>query len=120
MKTFAFVAVSLLVGIGLGLAATRREFSKERLPTQAYLKETQTSAKPLGQDSKLEIEGGSTYNFGQMDRHAKGEHTFVIRNVGSTPIGLKQGQTTCKCTISEMKDGELKPGDSIPIKLMWT
>jgi hypothetical protein len=119
MKTFAFVAVSLLVGIGLGLVATQREFAKERLPTKAYLKASATNLKPGGQDSQLEIEGGSTYDFGQMDRHAKGEHTFVIRNTGNTPIGLRQGQTTCKCTISEMKDGELQPGDSIPIKLTW-
>jgi hypothetical protein len=120
MKSLILIAVSLLVGVGLGFFVTSREFSAERLPTEQFLQATSASVAPAGAGARLEIVGGSTYNFGQMDRHAKGEHEFVIRNVGDVPIGLKQGQTTCKCTMSEMKDGDLKPGESIPVKLNWT
>ncbi len=120
MKSLALVAVCLVVGIGLGLAATRQEFSGEQLPTETYRSVTPVKSAAPSQERKLVIVGGSAFNFGEMDRHATGEHTFLFRNDGLTPIGLKQGQTTCKCTMSEMKDGELNPGQSMPIKLSWT
>jgi hypothetical protein len=118
MKIIAFVVASLAVGIGLGLAATRREFSAELLPTTA-LREAKAPAAG-SPNAKLVIVGGMAHNFGEMDRHAEGEHEFVFKNEGTTPIGLRKGQTTCKCTMSEMKDGELQPGESMPIKLTWT
>ncbi|WP_254507082.1 DUF1573 domain-containing protein [Anatilimnocola floriformis] len=115
MKTFALIALSLIVGIGIGLAATRREFAHDQLPTATERKEVTDN-----NGAKLVIEGGTAYNFKEMDRHAEGEHEFIFRNEGTTPIGLKKGQTTCKCTMSEMKDGDLQPGESVPIKLTWT
>jgi hypothetical protein len=118
MKIIAFVAASFALGIGLGLAATRREFSAEYLPTAA-LREAKSVDITTAKDARLLIVGGAAYNFGEMDRHAEGEHEFVFKNEGSTPIGLRKGQTTCKCTMSEMKDGELLPGESMPIKLTW-
>jgi hypothetical protein len=118
MRIAAFVVASFAVGIGLGLAATRREFSAEQLPTTALRQAKSITSSQQG--GKLVIVGGAAYNFGEMDRHAEGEHEFVFKNEGTTPIGLRKGQTTCKCTMSEMKDGELLPGQSLPIKLTWT
>jgi hypothetical protein len=119
MKYIALVAVWFVVGIGLGVASTSREFAGEQLPTQAFLAAPAVANSPATAGAKLVIEGGTTYNFHEMDRHAKGEHEFVFRNAGTTPIGLQKGQTTCKCTMAEMKDGELLPGESIGIKLSW-
>lgn len=117
MKSLALVAVCFIIGIGIGIASTRQEFAGEKLPTQQYL----APAKPAqASDARLVIVGGAAHNFGEMDRHAEGEHVFVFRNEGKSPIGLKKGQTTCKCTMSEMKDGQLKPGESLPITLTWT
>lgn len=119
MKALALVAVCFLVGIGLGVVATSREFAGEQLPTQVFVAAANTSTNSADFGGKLVIEGGATYNFGEMDRHAKGTHEFVFRNTGTAPIGLKKGQTTCKCTMNEMEDSELKPGESIAIKLSW-
>ena len=119
MKAVALVAVCFLIGIGLGVFATSREFAGEQLPTQGFVAASNTSATSPDVGGKLVIEGGATYNFGEMDRHAKGMHEFVFRNTGTAPIGLKKGQTTCKCTMNEMEDSELKPGESIAIKLSW-
>lgn len=120
MKNAVFVIVSLLVGVGLGIAATRQEFSKQELPTEQYLKQASNVDQAENIGPKVTVVGGSTFDFGQMDRHAAGEHTFVLRNDGNRPLALEKGQTTCKCTMSEMKDGELRPGESIPIHLTWT
>lgn len=122
MKIVALVALCFAAGIGLGLMATQREFAQERLPTKALVTKTSTNAPSAAKDGeqKLVIVGGAAYNFGEMDRHAEMEHEFIFRNEGKEAIGLTKGQTTCKCTMSEMKDGQLKPGESMPIKLTWT
>jgi hypothetical protein len=121
MKIVVLVLICLSAGIGLGLLSTQREFAEERLPTEGLLTATSANAQSstFAQGQKLVIVGGAAYNFGEMDRHAEGEHEFVFRNEGKAPIGLRKGQTTCKCTMSEMKDGELQPGESMPIKLTW-
>jgi hypothetical protein len=120
MKNLVLVIGSLLLGVGLGMAATRREFSKEELPTEQFLAAIRSGVSNEYAGPKVVVVDGSTFDFGKMDRHAEGEHVFVIRNDGNRPLTLEKGQTTCKCTMSEMKDGELQPGESIPIKLTWT
>jgi hypothetical protein len=120
MKNLVLVIGSLLLGVGLGMAATRREFGKEELPTEQFLAAIRSGVSNEFAGPKVVVVDGSTFDFGKMDRHAEGEHVFVIRNDGNRPLTLEKGQTTCKCTMSEMKDGELQPGESIPIKLTWT
>ncbi|WP_425613399.1 DUF1573 domain-containing protein [Anatilimnocola sp. NA78] len=120
MKTLVLVIICLGVGIGLGIASTRREFASEQLPTDVYLTSTDNASATGASGPKVTLVGGSTFDFGQMDRHAEGEHVFQLRNDGDQPLRLEKGQTTCKCTMSEMKDGDLKPGETAPIKLNWT
>ena len=52
MKAALLIALSLVVGIGLGIAATRREFSAEQLPTEQYLRTTQASNNPKAAGAK--------------------------------------------------------------------
>ena len=33
---------------------------------------------------------------------------------------LRKGKTTCKCTLNDMKDTELAPGESTDVTLEWT
>jgi len=120
MKNALLVIVCLIVGIGLGISSTRREFAGEQLPTEAYLSKASNKVESATSGPKVTLVGGSTFDFGQMDRHAEGEHVFQIRNDGSAPLRLEKGQTTCKCTMSEMKDGDLQPGEIAPIRLNWT
>jgi hypothetical protein len=54
-----------------------------------------------------------------MDRHAHGEHTFIIRNVGDQSLTLKTGETTCKCTQFKAADDRVEPGQTAEVKLEW-
>ena len=46
-------------------------------------------------------------------------HTFVIRNDGDEPLKLEKGATTCKCTLSDLKTGDVPPGGTAEVRLDW-
>ena len=54
-----------------------------------------------------------------MQRGATEAHEFVFTNVGSTPLKLEVGRTTCKCTLGEVAARPLEPGESTPVRLEW-
>lgn len=61
------------------------------------------------------------YNFGVMEAGEEGHHTFTVINKSpDRPLVLKKGKTTCKCTLSDLPNGTLQPGESTKIKLSWT
>lgn len=59
------------------------------------------------------------FDFGMMDPSTTGEHTFEIKNVGDAPLVLKQGPTSCKCTLSGLSADKLLPGQTGNIRLEW-
>lgn len=62
---------------------------------------------------------GSSHDFGVMRFGQKGDHSFVVKNIGTAPLTLKLGATTCKCTLGSLKDDRLMPGAETEIKLEW-
>ena len=70
--------------------------------------------------AKAEMLTEPTYDFGVMEPNSKGKHVFTVKNVGEDPLTLKLGATTCKCTLGDLKDNELAPGESTDVKLEWT
>ena len=60
------------------------------------------------------------HDFGIMAAGEERKHKFVIRNEGEAPLKLKKGVSTCKCTLSELAQQEIAPGESAQIELAWT
>ena len=60
------------------------------------------------------------YYFGRMERKATGRHTFVLKNVGDYPLALVKGKTSCKCTLSDLTETKVGPGESTEVTLEWT
>ena len=60
------------------------------------------------------------YQFGAMQRGTTKSHEFVVRNVGHSPLTLRVGSTTCKCTIGNVSDAPIPPGESVSVKLEWS
>ena len=52
-----------------------------------------------------------TFDFGKMDAGESGSHEFVLTNRGDKTHTLNLGSTSCSCTVSEIKDNELAPGN---------
>jgi len=80
-----------------------------------------------GSKAKL---NSALYDFGIMETGQTGKHTFKITSVGDEPLAIKQGKSTCKCTVGGLSAGgktiakgdtlELKKGESASIELTWT
>jgi len=60
------------------------------------------------------------YDFGSMQRGTTKSHEFVIRNTGKAPLKIRNGGTTCKCTLSKVPDESIAAGESTIVKLEWT
>jgi len=60
------------------------------------------------------------YDFGSMQRGTSKSHEFEIRNVGTAPLKLRSGGTTCKCTLSRVPEMPVPPSGSTMVKLEWS
>lgn len=62
----------------------------------------------------------SMYRFGEMAVGQTLSHKFILTNQGEVPLEVQKGDTSCKCTLSDMKDNSVAPGKSIEVELTWT
>jgi hypothetical protein len=60
------------------------------------------------------------FNFGTMQRGTTKSHEFVIKNVGTAPLTLEVGQTSCKCTLGDVTGKPVPPGESTHVRLEWS
>ncbi len=72
-----------------------------------------------GPQPKVVVDGAE-YDFGQMERGTKGQHSFLFKNVGEFPLKLRKGKTTCKCTLANLSEADVPPGGSTEVVLEWT
>jgi hypothetical protein len=68
---------------------------------------------------KVAVVDGTDFDFGVGQRQGAMNHTFVIRNDGDEPLKLQKGTTTCKCTMSDLKTGDVPPGGTAEVRLDW-
>ncbi|MCB1071068.1 MAG: DUF1573 domain-containing protein [Verrucomicrobia bacterium] len=55
------------------------------------------------------------FDFGMADNAQPVEHTFVVRNDGDTTLVIERVRPTCGCTVANISNKELKPGDTSEI-----
>ena len=125
MKTVPAVSISLLaigIGVAIGVGTAMSEFTNER-GVEAVADQSGTSgvvvgASPSGQPRMIVL-GDADFDFGVMEREETRQHTFQLKNIGDAPATLKQGNTTCKCTLSELAKGTIQPGEVVDVELEW-
>lgn len=69
---------------------------------------------------QAEVVGGTTYDFGTMQHGETRSRVFTFRNTGDGPLNLTMGTTTCKCTVGDLSQTVLAPGEETDVKLTWT
>lgn len=129
MKLFPLIAISLIVGAAVGAALAyveRGEVAPGLLPLASVddvLPASSGSADPAAAASGPALPGASvdseTHDFGVMQRGSTKSHEFLFTNKGGSPLRLEVGSTTCKCTLGDVSERPLEPGESAPVKLEW-
>lgn len=119
------IVVGAISGVGLGKMQTQISnsgfeerfegtFDGDQNPVDATLEEE------VYTNSRVKVLGGDTYNFGTMRHGETLDHTFVFRNVGTDPLSLTMGESSCTCTVGELDNSTLQPGEQTDVKLTWT
>lgn len=62
----------------------------------------------------------TSYDFGVLPRFTQAQHIFEIHNDGTAPLELKQGPSSCSCTLLGLDTSKVMPGETAEIKLEWT
>jgi len=123
MKIWHVVGLAVLVGAGVGIGAgfvRTAWYPWDGTPSGAG--GGAASPKEMGPpmpSAKVLVEA-DTFDFGVMDNSATRRHEFVFKNVGTMPLALSQGPTSCKCTASILEEGEIPPGRSSTVVVEWT
>ena len=63
-----------------------------------------------------------THEFGTMATGSEKSHAFTIKNAGDVPLQYKLKGTSCSCTVSDMKKGEIyeiPAGGQKEVELTW-
>ena len=128
IRILVTIVVGAILGLGFGQLQSRLATSgfEERFAgTRATLAETRgekTKAEMVEQSTgtpKVEVVGGTQFEFGTMKHGESMSHSFVFRNIGDGPLNLDMGESTCKCTVGELKSSVLKPGEETEVTLTW-
>lgn len=119
MKTTFIIICSIVVGALFGAAVVAYEFSGDHYFNR-FVDATRPHEDELSTGAVAMLEGDSTYTFDVMPVMATGQHVFTIKNIGDADLMLRQGESTCQCTVGELTDGALKPGESTEVTLKWT
>jgi len=113
-----------VVGVGLTYAEKKRgvdlfftEDGRARLHELVAARESQLGGKAA---AKVAVVGGPVFDFGSMERFAKMQHTFQLKNVGQSLLELSPSRTSCKCTVGEVSKHTVPPGEISEITVEWT
>ena len=121
VTTLMLIALCVVVlGLGLGVATLRLY----RAPWDSGLDDAisgrRESAPPPDQPTPRAVFDEQVHHFGEMDIDGKGEHDFVVRNVGQAPLRLRAGGGSCRCAVGRIEHEEVPPGGSSRVTVEWT
>lgn len=126
MKVYAvWGVIGLLLGVGVGYGASQTSFlvgGEYFVPNNSEKPDIHIAHSGSGEEkprARVEVVNGEKHRFGTMNRGAKKSHAFIFKNSGTAPLTLELGETTCKCTLSELIDSQVLPGETAEVKLEW-
>jgi len=129
MKTLVACLLFAAIGITLGFTVNQRRYGnyEAAFGPMSYRGEIDASNAMASLQKnwsdklpKVELPDGNEHDFGVMAPEEDGEHIFVIKNVGEEKLTLKIGASTCKCTVGELGNESLEPGEQTEVKMSWT
>ena len=61
----------------------------------------------------------AVHDFGTVTEGDTVKHSFVIKNEGSNPLKIDRVQTSCGCTVAELKTKEIAPGATGQVEIAF-
>lgn len=68
---------------------------------------------------KMEVVGGTTFDFGTIGRGVVVDRTLTLKNVGTDPLVLSGVDAACGCTGSILSDKTIPPGGTGTLKISF-
>ncbi len=59
------------------------------------------------------------YNFGKIAHGEKVSYSYKVKNVGKSPLIILNATATCGCTVPEIPEKPIKPGEEGEIKVVF-
>lgn len=124
MKTGAMAATVLagLVALVCTVLVARQSGSlpvaEPKAHQHAEVDDKRPKIAPQGPYPKA-VTAETDFDFDAMLFGTRKTHTFVIRNEGTVPLEIRNGGTTCSCTVNKLSDGPVPPGQSVKIEVSW-
>jgi hypothetical protein len=109
------VPVALAVGIAGGVGVAYWEYGTTVSDPAAVAVATPETGGP----GPLAVPEDTVHKFGSIEMGGSMEHSFTVQNKGEKPLTLTMGETTCKCTGSEVQDPTVPPGGSGTVLVKW-
>ena len=117
-SVWSVILLAVVSGLGVGAALGYLEGRLPPVPPAPAERPSDTSSAPQQSGPLAEIPE-TTFDFGRMERGSSMTHAFKIRNVGDEPLQLEVASTTCKCTVGDLSNNEVAPGEESDVLLDW-
>lgn len=109
--------VGLVLGAALGYYQARPWALGDHAEFQAQSDVDLSSADTA--ESQFEVPE-KVFNFGKMERGTTMTHAFKIVNTGESSLSIQVVGSTCKCTVGELEQNRIAPGEETEVTLEWT
>jgi hypothetical protein len=121
MRILLTILLAALVGVFVGGAVAYFEvrIDPDATTPPPSARGLQHLAEPGAPGPRVQVDEPH-FNFGTMQRGTTKSHEFVIKNVGTRPLRLEVGQTSCKCTLGDVTGKPIPPGESTHVRLEWS
>jgi hypothetical protein len=129
MRFVLLAVVTAAVGVALGSAIANYKIgpadsidmfrSMRMSPGGQTAPATSPSAVP-GRGAPRFAADSMTFDFGEMQRGSTQSHEFMIRNIGTAPLEVRVSGSSCKCTVGDVDERPIAPGETVPVVLRWT
>lgn len=122
MRSILLVLVCIAGGYGIAVLQTgirNQNVTHIKGPDGDMDKIIEDRTVPEAQAGKIQVAGGTTFDFGTMKQGSSRSHKFEFKNVGAKPVLVQFKESSCKCTVGNFKEATLQPGESTEVELKW-
>jgi len=120
MKTIIAIIVALVLGTGIGIGVGWLRIFSTPWDGPPPVDLEHVSAIPAGAGpAPVADVDRLEFDFGKLDLEKTGRQEFTVTNRGTAILKLTRGETTCRCTVSDLERSDVSPGESTKIILTW-